>query len=169
MKAIRKQRNCYALLLAVSICLTMWFGVAFVVEAAFALGAISITSFILLVRQSRLLSAASLIWDNRILAVPSANVFTADGQGKNGKEESVVSTFGMLIGSKIYKWGCDGIHGVRLKLVEIDRERMYLTFGDGIQTMRVELLHGIVEQQKVSDVSQKLWRETGVTVTIIGW
>ncbi len=169
MKEIRKQRNCYALLLAVSICLTVWFGATFVVEAAFTIGAIGIASFILLVRQSRLLSSATLIWDNRILAVPSANVFTAGGQDKNGKEESVVSTFGMLIGSKIYKWGCDGIHGVRLIAVEIERERMYLTFGDGIQTMRVGLLHGIVEQPKVSDVAQKLWRETGVTVTIIGW
>lgn len=169
MKEIRKQRNCYALLLVVSIFLTVWFGVTFMVEAAFTLGAISIASFIFLVRQIRLLSAATLIWDNRILAVRSANVFTAVGPVKNGKEESVVSTFGMLIGSKIYQWGCDGIHGVRLIAVEIDRERMYLTFGDGIQTMRVELLHGIVEQQKVSDISQKLWRETGVTVTIIGW
>lgn len=169
MKEIRKQRNCYALLLVVSIFLTVWFGVTFMVEAAFTLGAISIASFIFLVRQIRLLSAATLIWDNRILAVRSANVFTAVGPVKNGKEESVVSTFGMLIGSKIYQWGCDGIHGVRLIAVEIDRERMYLTFGDGIQTMRVELLHGIVEQPKVSDVAQKLWRETGVTATIIGW
>lgn len=169
MKAIRKQRNCYALSLAISVCLTVWFGATFVLEAAFSFGAISIASFILLMRQSRLLSAASLIWDNRILAVPSAYIFTADGQGKNCTEENVVSTFGMLIGYKIYRWGCEGVRGVRLNTVKIDQQRMYLTFGDAVKTMRVELLHGMTEQQAVLDVAQKLWRETGVTANIIGW
>jgi hypothetical protein len=31
------------------------------------------------------------------------------------------------MGSKIYKWGSDGVHGVRLKAIEIDRARVYLT------------------------------------------
>jgi hypothetical protein len=46
---------------------------------------------------------------------------------------------------------------------------MYLTFGDVAQTMRVELLHGIAEQQTVLEVAQKLWKETGVTASISGW
>lgn len=59
--------------------------------------------------------------------------------------------------------------GVRLRTIEIDRARIYLTFGDGGETMRVELLHGITDEQAVMDVKQKLWRETGVTAVIHGW
>ena len=147
----------------------MWLGVTFMAEAAFAFGAISVASLLFLVRQSRLLYDATLIWDNRILVVPSALISMAGGQGKNDTEETVVSTFGILIGSKIYRWGLDGVHGVRLNAARIDKERMYLIFGDADQTMRVELLHGMTEQQAVLDVAQKLLYETGVTVSIIGW
>ena len=169
MKLIRKRRNSYALLFAASICLTVWLGVTFMAEAAFAFGAISVASLLFLVRQNRLLYDATLIWDNRILVVPSALISMAGGQGKNDTEETVVSTFGILIGSKIYRWGLDGVHGVRLNAARIDKERMYLIFGDADQTMRVELLHGMTEQQAVLDVAQKLLYETGVTVSIIGW
>ncbi|WP_352418236.1 hypothetical protein [Proteiniborus sp.] len=169
MKLIRKRRNCYALFFAVSICLAMWFGAKFMATSAFAFGIISVASLIFLVRQSRLLYDAALIWDNRILAVPSAFISTVSGKGKNDTEETVVSTFGILIGSKIYQWGCDGIYGVRLNAIEIDRERMYLTFGDTAQTMRVELLHGMTQKHAVLDAAQKLLRETGVTADITGW
>ncbi len=169
MKLIRRRRNYCALLFAVSICLTVWLGLTFMLEAAFAFGAISLISLLLLVRQSRLLYDATLIWDNRILAVPSACIFTAGSQEKNDVEETVVSTFGMLIGSKIYRWGLHGVHGVRLNAAQIDRAKMYLTFGDAEQSIRVELLHGMVEQQAVQDVMQKLWSETGVKASISGW
>jgi hypothetical protein len=154
MKLIRKQRNAYALLFSASICLAVWLGMAFRLEAVFAFGAISLISLLLLVRQSRLLNDAMLIWDNRIL--------------KNN-EETVVSTFGILIGSEIYRWGLDGVHGVRLHTAQIDKERMYLTFGDAAQTMRVELLHGMTQKQAALDAAQKLLHETGVTADITGW
>lgn len=169
MKLIRKQRNCYALFFAVSICLTGWLITKYSVEGALFIGAISFVTLIFLVKQSRLLYDAALIWENRVLAVPSPYNFTIDGQEKNHRSETVVSTFGMLIGSKIYRWGFDGVHGVRLNAVEIDKERIYITFGDAAQTMRVELLHGVAEQQTVMDAAQKLWYETGVTANIIGW
>ena len=59
MKLIRKRRNSYALLFAASICLTVWLGVTFMAEAAFAFGAISVASLLFLVRQSRLLCCNS--------------------------------------------------------------------------------------------------------------
>ena len=169
MKLIRKRRNGYALLLAASICLTVWFGKAFMLEAVFAIGAISLISLLLLVRQSRLLYDATLIWDNRILVVPSALISMPGSQMKKDTEETLVSTFGILIGSEIYRWGLDGLHGVRLHTAHIDKERMYLTFGDAAQTMRVELLHGMTGKQAVLDAAQKLWHETGVTADITGW
>ena len=169
MKLIRKRRNRYALLFAASICLAVWLGMAFMLEAVFALGAISLISLLLLVRQSRLLYDATLIWDNRILAVPSALISTEGSLRQADTEETVVSTFGMLIGRRIYRWGLDGIHGVRLSAVQIDKERMYLIFGDKDQTMRVDLLHGMTQKQAVLDAAQKLLRETGVTADITGW
>ncbi len=169
MKLIRKRRNGYALLFAASICLAVWLGMAFMLEALFTFGAISLISLLLLVRQSRLLYDATLIWDNRILAVPSALVSMPGRQMKKDTEETVVSTFGILIGSEIYRWGLDGVHGVRLHTAHIDQERMYLTFGDAAHTMRVELLHGMTQKQAVLDAAQKLFRETGVTADITGW
>ena len=169
MKLIRKRRNGYALMFAASICLAVWLGATFMLEVVFAFGAISLISLLLLVRQSRLLYDATLIWDNRILAVPSALISIPGRQIKKDTEETVVSTFGVLIGSRIYRWGLDGVHGVRLSAVQIDKERMYLIFGDAAQTMRVDLLHGMTGKQAVLDAAQKLLRETGVTADITGW
>jgi len=169
MKSIRKRRNGYALLFAASICLAVWLGVTSMLEVVFAFGAISLIFFLLLLRQSRLLYDVTLIWDNRILAVPSAVISLPGHQMKKDTEETVVSTFGILIGSEIYRWGLDGVHGVRLSAVQIVKERMYLTFGDTAQTMRVELLHGMTQKQALLDAAQKLLRETGVTADITGW
>ena len=169
MKLFRKRRNGYALLFAASICLAVWFGVTSMLEVVFTFGAISLISLVLLVRQSRLLYDATLIWDNRILAVPSALISTEGSLRQADTEETVISTFGMLIGSRIYRWGLDGVHGVRLHTAHIDQERMYLTFGDAAQTMRVDLLHGMTQKQAVLDAAQKLLRETGVTAVVNGW
>jgi len=169
MKLIRKRRNGYALSLAASICLAVWLGVTSILEVVFVFGAISLISLLLLVRQSRLLYNATLIWDNRILAVPSALISMPGYQMKKDTEETVVSTFGILIGNEIYRWGLDGVHGVRLNTAHIDQERMYLTFGDSAQTMRVELLHGMTQKQAVLDAAQKLLHETSVTADITGW
>ena len=86
MKLICKRRNGYALLCAASICLAVWLGMAFMLEAVLALGAISLISLLLLVRQSRLLYDATLIWDNRILAVPSALISMPGRQMKKDTE-----------------------------------------------------------------------------------
>jgi hypothetical protein len=169
MKAIQKRRNGYAVLFAVSICLTMWFAVRLMVETTFIFSVLSITLLILLIRQNRLLYDAKLIWENRILAMPSAVVSILESERRSDEEETVVSTFGILMGSKIYKWGSDGVHGVRLKAIGIDRARVYLTFGDGTETKRVELLHDITDEQTVMAMKQKLWDETGVMARICDW
>ena len=169
MESIRKRRNGYALLFVAGICLAVWLGMAFMLEAVFVFGAISLIFLLLLVRQGRRLYDATLIWDNRILAVPSALISIPSRQIKRDVEETVVSTFGILMGSEIYRWGLDGVHGVRLQTAHIDKERMYLTFGDKAQTMRVELLHGMTQKQALLDAAQKLLHETGVTTDITGW
>lgn len=168
-KAIRKRLYCYAVFFAIGVFLTALFATKFMIKTAFVFGAVSIALLVLLIRQNRLFYDANLIWDNRILAVPSAVISISGGKEKKDAEETAVSTFGILIGSKIYKWGCDGVRGVRLRAIEIDRERIHMTFGDETEIMRVELLHGMADKQEVMDVKQKLWRETGVSTTISGW
>jgi hypothetical protein len=169
MNLIRKRRNGYALLFVASICLAMWFGAAFMLEAVFIFGVIGAISLMLLVRQCRLLYYAILICDNRILAVPSALISTSDCQMKKSTVETIISTFGILIGNEIYRWGLNGVHGVLLHATQIDQKRIYLTFGDAARTIRVELLHGMTKKQEVLDISQKLLYETGITTDIIGW
>lgn len=168
-KIIRKQRNFYTLFFALSSFPAVWLGVIAKTEAAIAIGAISVVFLILLIKKSRLLYDATLIWDNRILAVSSALISTTGGTEQSHTEETVVSTFGILIGTKIYRWGLDGVQGVRLSNIEIDKERMYLAFGNADQTMRVELLHGMTQKQALLDATQKLLHETGVTADITGW
>ena len=166
---IRKQRNLYALFFAISTFLAVWLGVIAKTEAAITIGIVSVAFLILLIRKSRLLYDATLIWDNRILAVSSALISTTGGTGQSHTEETVVSTFGILIGAKIFRWGLDGVHGVRLSSIEIDRQRMILIFGDATRSMRIELLHGMTDQSKILTVKQKFWSETGVSANIDGW
>ncbi|HQC83033.1 MAG TPA: hypothetical protein PLD22_06890 [Bacillota bacterium] len=168
-KVIRKQRNFYTLFFALSSFPAVWLGVIAKTEAAIAIGAISVVFLILLIKKSRLLYDATLIWDNRILAVSSALISTTGGTGQSHTEETVVSTFGILIGAKIFRWGLDGVHGVRLSSIEIDRQRMILIFGDATRSMRIELLHGMTDQSKILTVKQKFWSETGVSANIDGW
>jgi hypothetical protein len=113
--------------------------------------------------------AYELIWDNPILMVPLAVVSTENGIERRVAEQTVFSVFGILIGNKIYKWGTDGINGVRLSSVVIEKAHMQLTFGDDTKTMWVRLLHGMVDEQEVFEVKERLWRETGLTARVSGW
>lgn len=169
MKTIEKRRNGYAILFTASICLAVWFRLNSMTEMMFIFAAASIVLFRLLIRQNQLLNDAMLIWDNCIFAVPYSVISTVNDKKKIDTQETIVSTFGILLGSKIYKWGSDGVCGVQLRAIKIDRVCIYLTFGDGAKTMQVKLLHGMTNEQAVMEVKQKLWRETGVTAEISGW
>ena len=168
-ESINKIRNYYALFFAIAAFLTLWFALQLIYQAAFIFGNISIVLLVYVIKQSRLLYDTKLICDNCIFKVPSATVSTSNSEVKTAVEEIVVSTFGLIIGNKLYKWGYHGAYGVKLKNIEIDRERVYLTFGDTSETLRVELLHGITIKQEVVDIKQKFWRETGIDTVVNGW
>lgn len=169
MEALGKRRNLLAALFAAGLLLSGWFALQRAAEAAAVFGAVSAALLVLLVVQMRRLHDANLIRNNCILSVPSA-VISLPGSGeKTAEEETVVSTFGVLIGSRIYKWGCDGVHGVRLRSIEIGRERMRLWFGDGDNAARIELLHGMSDLRTAMEVSRKLKHETGIEASVIGW
>lgn len=168
MKTIRKLRDLYAGVFILTFSSMGWFVVSEREEIAFLLGAVSLVLLVLFMKQNRMLNDAALILDNSILAVPSVTI-SKEGDRKNNVTETVVSTFGILIGSKIYRWGLDGLYGVRLKTVMIDKEKLYLSFGDELHNLQVELLHGMVRQQEVMRVTNKFLDETGISPIIIGW
>jgi len=163
------QRNFYASFSVLSGIVAILLGAVAKTELAIASGAVSIVWFILFIRKNRLHNYAALIRDNCIFAVPSALISATDGTGQKHTEETVVSTFGIMIGEKIYRWGLDGVHGVRLSSIEINRQRMILIFGDTFRTIRIELLHGMTEKEQIIDVKQKFLHETGVAASICGW
>lgn len=165
-QSIRRQRNCCALIFMFGIAGAL--GTAFwqIPQMAVSFGVVSTVALVFLIRKNRLLHDATLIWDNRILTVPSALFAAHDAEKQNHMEETVISTFGALIGTKIYHWGLDGVHGVRLSGIEIDRQRMILIFGDAVRTMRIELLHDMTEPKEILSVKQKFRHETGVTASI---
>ncbi|HHT62743.1 MAG: hypothetical protein ACOX4H_06915 [Bacillota bacterium] len=168
MKEFRKRRDCYAVFFVIGIVLTLIFAMNLMLVAAFISGMGSFILFIILVRQHLLLRDANLIWDNPILTVSSSIIIKSEGK-KWEAEKTIFSTFGILMGSKIYKWGSEGVHGVRLKSILIDRERIHLTFGDLKKTICVEMLHGMADKQAVLDVQKRLLYETGVSAMISGW
>jgi len=168
-KSINKMRNYYLVFFVIAALLTLWFALKFIYEAAFIFGNISIVLLLYVIKQNRLLYDTRLIYDNCIFKIPSATVSTSNSEIKLAVEEIVVSAFGLIIGNKIYKWGYHGAYGVKLKVIEINPERVYLTFGDASKTARVELLHGITNKQEVLDIKQKFWRETGIDTVVNGW
>ena len=96
-------------------------------------------------------------------------VSTKTCHNKKNLEGTVVSTFGLLLRNKVYKWGCDGINGVRLHMVKIDKEHIRLTFGANNKKLSVELLHGMTDAQRIMETKRMIWHETGVEVELSGF
>lgn len=169
MKVIKNRRNLYAALSVAAILLTVLLLITQKTEAAIICGGLTAVALFLLYRQSRLLGAAVLIYDSRILTVPSSVVTLGNQPEQKQAEETIVSAFGLLLGNKVYQWGCEGVYGVRLREVQIDKKHICLSFGAHGEMLRVRLPHGLIDRQSVTKISQKIWHETGVRAEISDW
>lgn len=169
MKAIKDRRNIYVVISVTAILLTVLFIVIQKPAMVIACGSVSTVVLLLLYRQSRLLNAAMVIYDSRILTVPSCVVTSETRPKQTQAEETIVSTFGLLLGNHVYQWGCEGVYGVRLREVQISKEHICLSFGDDDKMLRVELLHGLCDRKSVMEIAQKIWRETRVRAEIRNW
>lgn len=169
MKEIAKRRNTLAVALTAGLALTAWFLVRRSPEGALVCGAGSAALLVLLVIQFRRLHDARLLCDNRILTVPSAVISEPESGKTTELAETVVSTFGVLTGDRVYLWGCDGVLGTRLRAVGIDRNRISLTLGGTNQSLRIELPHGMADKQEVLEICRTLEHETGVKAAVSGW
>lgn len=169
MKAIKDRRNIYVVISVTAILLTVLFIVIQKPAMVIACGSVSAVVLLLLYWQSRLLNAAMVIYDSRILTVPSCVVTSETRPKQTQAEETIVSTFGLLLGNHVYQWGCEGVYGVRLREVQISKEHICLSFGDDDKILRVELLHGLCDRKSVMEIAQKIWRETRVRAEIRNW
>lgn len=169
MKAIKDRRNIYVTVSVVNILLTVLFIVMQKPVVAIACGGVIAVGLILLYRQSRLLNAAMVICDSRILTVPSSVVTLENIPNQQQAEETIVSTFGLLLGNRVYQWGCEGVYGVRLRKVRIDKEHICLSFGDDGKMLCVELLHGLSDRQSIMEIVETIWYEIGVRAVISDW
>ncbi len=169
MKEIKNRRNLYAALSVAVMLLTVLLLITQKTEAAIICAGLTAAALFLLYRQSRLLRAAIVIYDSRILTVPSSIVTLENQPEQKQAEETIVSTFGLLLGNKVYQWGCEGVYGVRLREVQIDKEHICLSFGADGEKLRVCLLHGLIDGQSVTEIAQKIWHETGVRAEISDW
>ncbi len=167
MKAIKDRRNLYAAFSVAVMLLTVLLIVMQKMAAAIVCGGVTAVALILLYRQSQLLYGAMVIHDSRILTVPSSIVTVENQTCHKLEEETIVSTFGLLLGNKVYQWGCEGVYGVRLQEVRIDKEHICLSFGADGKMLRVELLHGLTNRQSVMEITQKIWHETGVWASMV--
>lgn len=169
MKEIKNRRNLYAALSVAVMLLTVLLLITQKTEAAIICGGLTAAALFLLYRQSRLLRAAIVIFDSRILTVPSSIVTLENQPEQKQAEETIVSTFGLLLGNKVYQWGCEGVYGVRLREVQIDKAHICLSFGADGEMLCVRLLHGLIDGQSVTEIAQKIWHETGVRAEISDW
>ena len=164
LRAIYRRYMCCTILLTLSILSTLWLDPRQISSSlVWSFFIVFLTG--LFIWQSQVLQIAKLIWDNRILVI--ARTFPDEGRGMaQGLDEMVLSTFGMLSSGQIIEWGQRGLWGIRLKTMEVDPKKMRLSFGNKRQATWFEFEHGIDSKQKILDVVQTLWRETGVKATI---
>lgn len=169
MESIKRILIIYILLTLISIFLFVSFVLVQKIQLAIFYGISSTILLFLLYRQYRLLYLANLIYNNKIIIIPPSIVSTKTCHNKKNLEGIVVSTFGLLLRNKVYKWGCDGINGVRLNMVEIDKEHIRLTFGANNEKFSVELLHGMTDAQRIMEIKRMIWHETGVDAELSGF
>lgn len=166
LRSIRRRYTCCGLLLALSILCTVWLDPR-QISSSILWSLVIVFLVGLFIRQSQKLQTAKLIWDNRILVISGAFLDKPSGTSQ-AVDEMVLSTFGMLSAGHVYEWGQRGLWGIRLKAMEVDQKKMRLSFGNKRQAIRLEFEHGIDTKQKILEVAQTLWRETGVKARILG-
>lgn len=116
------------------------------------------------------LKIARLIMENIILSIPSGMVWKSEASTKYLESDKavlvIVSVFGVLAGSKVYKFNCDGI---RLFSMKVDRKYIIFTYGIQEKQHHLKLLHGLSQKNGIQVIAEKFRYETGIIPVIAGW
>ena len=117
-------------------------------------------------RERRKEKAAQLIMDNQILHINAAEILEG-GAGScesGGDMEAFISCFGILLNGKIIKFNQKGI---QLKSVEIDRDHIFLTYGNSKRARKIRLLHEKMDDEKMMNIVERFHYETGISPIIV--
>jgi hypothetical protein len=114
--------------------------------------------------------SAELITENVLLSIPAGKVWRSDDKAaffKSNKVEPVIlSGFGVLAGENVYKFNCDGI---RLLSMKIDPETIFLTYGTPKKQDHIMLRHGLIKKEDIQDIADKIHYETGIVPEVQDW
>lgn len=118
--------------------------------------------------QLQRLKMAGLIAENAVLSITAGTVLSCE-DGANFPESNktvavIVSTFGVIAGNKVYKFNCEGI---RLLAMKMDREFIYFTYGTQDKQRHLKLLHGLSQQDDIEAIAEKFRYETGIIPVVI--
>jgi len=127
------------------------------------------TLFLCYIPVRKKLISAQLIVENAILHIQPAVLCGPNGGDKANPCETVemyVSVFGVLLGSKIIKWGQDGGRDGRLKAVEIGRGYLSIAYGAKEDIKNIRLLYNRPGDDTLAGIIEKFRYETGIVPVV---
>ncbi len=169
MKELKRRRDIYLIIVLLGFILTIYSRQNHARATTIFTGLSTLIFLPLFIRQIGLIRDISIIRDNPILVVATAATRSRGNGKKEYIEEIIISTFGILLDKKIYKWGSGGVHGILLKSIDIDSRRIKLVFGRDSRNTEIEIIHDLESRERAISIGESLWKETGVMANIHGW
>lgn len=128
---------------------------------------VAIIGIAVFVRGIQLYASAKLVIDNRIIGICPATISASGDSAASARQviECVLSPFGLLVGSNVYKFGRDGI---RLYAIDIGDSCISVDFGSEAQRWTAMLLHEPLSHEEVARLVKKTAYETGITPSLSG-
>lgn len=132
-----------------------------------ALALLAITTVVLAVlalSALRLLASARLIAENELLHIcPAVNAVGGGNQPGNAAMNISVSCFGILLDSRVIRFNHKAN---RLRLVEIGREVIALTYGPDTQVEQMVILHPAIDDGTARSIALRFHFETGAETVL---
>lgn len=123
---------------------------------------LALLAVVYLYQQLQSLKAAKLIQENVVINIPAGRVISngdiSRSQTGAGIDHVIVSIFGVLAGDRVYKFNCDGI---RLLSMKIDKEFIFFTYGTREKQLHLKLTHGLTREEDLQKITEIFRYNTG--------
>jgi len=136
---------------------------------SFALIGGSIATALYLFTRKKLV-LTEIIIDNTIIHIQPAVILGASDEDKAEAEKLCekfgvrISTFGILLGNKIIKWGVG--NDDQLKAAEIGKDYISIDYGTIVEVQNIRLLYSRPDGDELADIVKKFQHETGIVPVI---
>lgn len=127
---------------------------------------LALALLILFFKNLKLQADVNLILDNAIFQKSLLRTQGGQGEKKQMLHQIVFSTFGLLLGDRVYKWGKSGKSYNKLKCVAIDDAFIKIQFTQGGEDLEMEIFHGFKDPKKIEQLSHQVFQETGIRVLL---